>query len=210
MCPLSIFSRWLMQRSSVVLPEPLGPIITTTCPRFTERSTPFKTVRRPKRFTICSARTISLVPAALLPFACSKLIIFAPSCLTSTNQCTTTSTFGAARTKTYHTLGPALFLFEIGFRRSVGIQAVLDPILDEAPQSRKQQVVESDHDEPFKNGEVKRPKDFGSACEFLQADHRGNRCGLKHIVEFVAQRRHNHTRRLRQHDTPHSKRIAHT
>src|SRR5215469_13017232 len=127
--------------------------------------------------------------------------------LTSTNQCTTTSsTSTSARTKTYYTLGPALFLFEIGFRQTVGIQAVLDPALDEAPQSRKKQVVESDHDEPFKDGEVKRPKGLGGTCEFQQADHRGNRRGLKHVIEFVAQRWHNHTRRLRQHDTPHSKR----
>src|SRR6266480_680870 len=124
-----------MQRKSVVLPEPLGPIITTTCPRFTERSTPLRTVRWPKLLTIFSARTISLVPAALLPFACSKLIIFAPACLASTNQCTTT--FTSARTKTYHTLRPALFLFEIGFRQTVRIQAILNPALDEAPQSRK-------------------------------------------------------------------------
>ena len=44
----------------VVLPEPLGPMTTTTCPRLTERSTPFSTVRLPKRLTTLSARTISL------------------------------------------------------------------------------------------------------------------------------------------------------
>src|SRR5260370_42285371 len=114
-----------MQRKSVVLPEPLGPIITTTCPRLTDRSMPFKTVRSPKCLTIFSARTISMPFAHCALIYCSSL---APAC-----QGTTTS----ARTQTYHTLSPALFLLQFEFRYTVGIQAVLDPALDEAPQSRK-------------------------------------------------------------------------
>src|SRR5450759_956564 len=63
-----------MQRSSVVLPEPLGPITTTTCPRLTERSTPFRTVISPKRLTIFSARTISLL--SLFSCCCTLIAIF--------------------------------------------------------------------------------------------------------------------------------------
>ncbi len=39
-----------MQRSSVVLPEPLGPRIAATSPCSTRRSTPLRTSREPKAF----------------------------------------------------------------------------------------------------------------------------------------------------------------
>src|SRR5437879_13412423 len=68
----------------VVLPEPLGPIITTTCPRLTKRSTPFKTVRLPKRLIICSARTISVL--CTLPFVCCSMLIAIP-CRGSSRGC---------------------------------------------------------------------------------------------------------------------------
>ena len=41
--PASQPSRWLMQRSSVLLPEPLGPSSATTSPTRTVRSTPAST-----------------------------------------------------------------------------------------------------------------------------------------------------------------------
>src|SRR3990172_6521649 len=44
-------SRWLMQRSTVDLPEPLGPMITTTLPCATVRLTPFTACTWPKCFT---------------------------------------------------------------------------------------------------------------------------------------------------------------
>src|SRR5216684_2356596 len=64
-----------MQRSRVVLPEPLGPITTTTCLRLTNRSIPSNTVRWPKRLTMLSARTISSVRAIPLLSTRSMLII---------------------------------------------------------------------------------------------------------------------------------------
>ena len=45
---ISGVSRWLMHRSSVLFPEPLGPMITTTSPLFTVRDTSFRTSRVPK------------------------------------------------------------------------------------------------------------------------------------------------------------------
>src|SRR5216683_3531392 len=46
--PPSYSARKLMHRSSVVLPEPLGPMIATISPRETVRDTSFRTRRRPK------------------------------------------------------------------------------------------------------------------------------------------------------------------
>src|SRR3972149_2010259 len=47
-----------MQRRKVVLPEPLGPMRTTTSPRATSIETPRSTSSRPKRFWTSTARTI--------------------------------------------------------------------------------------------------------------------------------------------------------
>src|SRR5437016_10715673 len=47
--PLSYSSSRLMQRKSVVLPEPLGPITTTTSPGLTASETPRSTSMAPKR-----------------------------------------------------------------------------------------------------------------------------------------------------------------
>src|SRR5471030_1728816 len=49
MCPLSIFSRWLMVRSKVDLPEPDGPRITVTLPGSMVRSMSLSTCWLPKR-----------------------------------------------------------------------------------------------------------------------------------------------------------------
>src|SRR3989304_2071619 len=58
MRPPSTRSRWFMQRRKVVLPEPLGPMMTTTSPRATSMSTPRSTSSRPKRLWTSTARTI--------------------------------------------------------------------------------------------------------------------------------------------------------
>src|SRR3990172_11064457 len=47
-----------MQRRKVVLPEPLGPMTTTTSPRATSMSTPRSTSSRPKRLWTSTARNI--------------------------------------------------------------------------------------------------------------------------------------------------------
>src|SRR3989304_9939828 len=46
--PLVGASRWLMHLSRVLLPEPLGPMITTTSPRWTSRFTPRTASTEPK------------------------------------------------------------------------------------------------------------------------------------------------------------------
>src|SRR5437763_1251368 len=56
--PALIFSRWLMQRRNVDLPEPDGPITTATSPERTVRSMPLSTSRWPKDLCTLSARTI--------------------------------------------------------------------------------------------------------------------------------------------------------
>src|SRR5579875_309588 len=140
MRPSSIFSRWLMQRSSVVLPEPLGPIMTTTWPRRTERSMPFSTVRWPKRLTIFSARTISSL------FACRSSIIHVPPDLVPTDQCASTARLAS---EAEHTRRPAFLLVEVAFRCPIRVQAVLDPVLDVAPQRRHQQVVDRGDEQQF-------------------------------------------------------------
>ena len=55
------FSSRFTQRRSVDLPEPLGPRIATTSPRWTSRSTPFKTSREPNDLTSPSSRTTGSV-----------------------------------------------------------------------------------------------------------------------------------------------------
>src|SRR5471032_143014 len=48
MVPLSMVSSRSMQRSAVLLPEPLWPMMATTCPRVTENDTPLSTCSLPK------------------------------------------------------------------------------------------------------------------------------------------------------------------
>src|SRR5262249_45666049 len=49
--PPSGASRWLMHRSSVVFPEPLGPMTMTIPPLATDRLTPSTAVKAPNRLT---------------------------------------------------------------------------------------------------------------------------------------------------------------
>src|SRR5262245_15651597 len=65
MRPPWMLSRPLMHRSSVDLPVPLGPTMTTTWPGATVRSMPSTTVRVPKRFTRPSIRRIASAPVAV-------------------------------------------------------------------------------------------------------------------------------------------------
>ena len=51
-----------MHRSSVVLPEPLGPMMQVDCPVPSARSTLFRTVWRPKRLTTASAASTGPAP----------------------------------------------------------------------------------------------------------------------------------------------------
>src|SRR5262245_52492632 len=60
--PLSGLSRALTQRSRVVLPDPLGPMMATTSPFVTRRLTSRRTVVVPKRFVMRRSSTIT--PAA--------------------------------------------------------------------------------------------------------------------------------------------------
>src|SRR5213593_418165 len=58
--PRSKGSRKLMQRRSVLFPEPLGPIITTTSPKSTVRSRPRSTWSR--RNHLCTPRIAIILP----------------------------------------------------------------------------------------------------------------------------------------------------
>src|SRR3989304_5928448 len=58
MRPPSTRSRWFMQRRNVVLPEPLGPMMTTTSPCATSIVTPRSTSSRPKRLWTSTARNM--------------------------------------------------------------------------------------------------------------------------------------------------------
>src|SRR5690242_8279930 len=53
-----------MQRSSVVLPDPLGPITTTTSPAATDRETPRSTSSVPKRLEMPAIASIGRSSAA--------------------------------------------------------------------------------------------------------------------------------------------------
>ena len=59
MRPESCRSSWLIVLSSVDLPEPEGPMMTTTSPSLTDTSMSFSAMKSPKRFTTFSIRTIS-------------------------------------------------------------------------------------------------------------------------------------------------------
>src|SRR4029453_3895728 len=68
--PALSFSRWLMQRRKVDLPEPDAPSRTTTWPGSTSMSMPLSTSRWPKLLCTASALTIGVPspgPAAALP-----------------------------------------------------------------------------------------------------------------------------------------------
>src|SRR5689334_16158862 len=58
--PPSMVSRPLMQRSSVLLPEPERPMMATTSPSATSRSTPSSTVAGPKRLVSALISTIGI------------------------------------------------------------------------------------------------------------------------------------------------------
>src|SRR5260221_4491173 len=62
--PLGV-SRWLMQRSTVDLPEPLGPMITVTCPLGTLRLTPSTARSGPNCLTRSLMTIMSLTGAAI-------------------------------------------------------------------------------------------------------------------------------------------------
>src|SRR5579862_8487443 len=64
MRPLLIFSRWLTQRRNVVLPEPLGPISTTTSPLLTLMEMTRRTSLRWKYLCTSRASTMGRVPSA--------------------------------------------------------------------------------------------------------------------------------------------------
>ncbi len=49
-----------MQRRSVLLPEPLAPIMLTTLPRWTSKDTPFSTSSAPKRLCTSTTRIVGI------------------------------------------------------------------------------------------------------------------------------------------------------
>ena len=76
-CPASGVSSRLMQRSRVDLPEPEGPMMVTTSPGMTEKSTPRSTTLDPKLFSMPSTRMRgSLAPAAPAVAATLSLAMF--------------------------------------------------------------------------------------------------------------------------------------
>ncbi len=73
MLPRWIFSRWLRQRMKVVLPEPDGPMMTTTSWRLTVSEMPLSTSTRPKDlWTSTASTTLSTVAAAAPPMTSSR------------------------------------------------------------------------------------------------------------------------------------------
>src|SRR5699024_9673957 len=65
-CPSSAISKKFMQRSRVVLPEPLGPRIATTSPLLTLKETPLSTCSPPKDFFTFFTSNIALTSAILM------------------------------------------------------------------------------------------------------------------------------------------------
>src|SRR5258708_33745801 len=59
-----------MQRSSVLLPEPLRPTIATICPSRTSSETPSSTFSGPKNFV--TSRTCTTIPGDCAPLFCPK------------------------------------------------------------------------------------------------------------------------------------------
>ena len=80
MVPASMVSRQLRVLRSVVFPEPLGPMITTTSPGATSRVTPRSTSRVPNRFHT-SRTSISAFPLTRASTPPVPLTLQIPSCL---------------------------------------------------------------------------------------------------------------------------------
>ena len=68
-----------MQRSSVDLPEPEGPMMHTTSPFGTDRSMPRSTSSGPKDFHTCSSRTIGAASSPVAAAATLVLLMQRPS-----------------------------------------------------------------------------------------------------------------------------------
>ena len=66
-----------MQRSKVVLPEPLGPTMTTTSPGATRRSMPWSTSNLPKN--LCTSWTTTLPSARFIGSLTWLVVVCKPS-----------------------------------------------------------------------------------------------------------------------------------
>src|SRR5680860_948347 len=78
MVPSWIRSNPLMQRSSVLLPAPEGPISTTTSPRWTTRSTPSRTTVSPNLLTMPRISTSGSFSCPLCFSAASCVVMASP------------------------------------------------------------------------------------------------------------------------------------
>src|SRR5579884_3795204 len=118
--------------------------------------------------------------------------------------------FGAGAAKTDHAPRPALLLDQVFFALAIGIDTVLNPGLDIAPEGGENEIVNGSDKQEFKGAEGGRAKDFGATGKFVDADNGGKGGGFEHVVELVAKRRDDDARRLRQDNAAHGQRIGHT
>src|SRR5579885_2896405 len=143
MRPFWIFSRWLRQRMSVVLPEPEAPTTTTTSPRRTASETPFSTSTRPKDLcTSVASTTVSVVAAGRPPIA-ERISEEVTGRLAVPLQPIAAQPLEPAGEE------PVLGRLALG-RLS---EARLDPALREAPERRQRQVIERHHEIELEHAE---------------------------------------------------------
>src|SRR3989337_803298 len=176
-----------MQRRKVVLPEPLGPMMTTASPRATSIETPRSTSSRPKRLWTSTARNMG---SAIAP------IFYAPPARASN---TTPATHERQRPREQR-LRP----LPLGDG-----EGTLELRLEKAEDGDEHEIPEGRHRVQLHHLEALRSLYLRRVTQLHDADGERHRGVLEHGYQLVARGRHDHPQRLRQDHSPHRWQVGH-
>ena len=204
MRPSWMRSRWLMQRRKVVLPDPDGPMRTTTSLRRTVRSTPLRT---------CSAAEVLVDVGRLDDDAVRR----APA-TRRWHPAGRAAREGHRRRGRSSDAAPRMPRSRQPLAQAdalslpTRVPAAVRSGLDRCPTGRQQQVPDGRGDEQLERMEDGRAAGVLAREGHVQLGHADDdqqRGRLQHVVELVAERRNDDPRRLRQDDATHRLAIGH-
>src|SRR3990172_4829277 len=164
-----------MQRRNVVLPEPLGPMTTTTSPRSTSIVTPRSTSSRPKRLSTSRARNMG---SAIAP------TFYAPPAPASN---------AAAAHNRQRPREQRLRPLPLG-----DSEGALELRLKQAEDGDEHEIPEGRHRIHLHHFEALRSLYLRRVHQLHDADGERHRCVLEHGYQLVAGGRHDYPQGLRQ------------